>query len=122
MYIQAEFWERIISVLVNNALGPLQIIFLGRRFPPFGQIAIGAELTSLYKNNDDDDKTVRVIKGKGYYLIVKSVRDFVPNNPTDGAVVKVGGSVFAEECALKDTSREFCENKRIGYIEMGCLT
>ncbi len=53
-YVQAEFRERIVAVLANNALGSLQVVFLCWWCPPFGQIAIGAELTSLVKLNFDN--------------------------------------------------------------------
>lgn len=46
-YVQAELRERIVAILVNDALSAFQIVFLGWWLPPFGQIAVGSKLTSL---------------------------------------------------------------------------
>lgn len=41
------------------------------------------------------------------YLIIKAVGDFMPNDPANGRIVKIGGAILAEESALKDACWEF---------------
>jgi len=84
--VELEFGERVIAVLVNDALGSVQILFLGLGFPPISQIAVGSELATL---------------------VVESVCDFVADDPSDGRVIQIGGTIFAEEGSLQDASGEF---------------
>lgn len=47
-YVESKFGERVIAVLVDDALSSFQVIRLRRWFPPFLQIAIRTELASLF--------------------------------------------------------------------------
>ena len=84
--VEFEFGEGVIAVLVNDALGPVQILFLGLGFPPISQIAIGSELATL---------------------VVESVCYFVSDDPSDSRVIQIGRTIFAEEGSLQDASGKF---------------
>ena len=93
--VEFEFGERVIAVLVNDALGPVQILFLGLGFPPISQIAIGSELATL---------------------VVESVCYFVSDDPSDGRVIQIGRTIFAEEGSLQDASGKFWKNKQLETV------
>lgn len=46
------------------------------------------------------------------------MRNFVSNNPADGSVIEVGGTIFTKESALKDASREFWKKKGLDYFTL----
>jgi len=48
-YIEIQLRNRVVSILVDNTLGSLEILGFGFRIPPFGKISIRAELSSLYE-------------------------------------------------------------------------
>merc|ERR1711915_771587 len=77
--------NRVVAVLIYDALCLLQIFLLGFGFPPVNQVAISILLTSL------------VIKSMGYLM---------PNNKPDGSIVHIQWSVSIEEDTIENSCGE----------------
>lgn len=83
----------VVAILIDDALGLLQIRLLCVRLPPVAQVTLHIELTTL---------------------VVESVCDFVSNDITDGTEIHVLGSLSIEKVTLENASRELCVKQKNG--------
>lgn len=55
VYLEAELGERIVAVLVDDALGAFEVLLLRGRFPPLGQVAVRSELATLFHSRIESE-------------------------------------------------------------------
>lgn len=90
-YLESSCRFGVVAILLNDALGLIQITGFGFRFPPVDEIAVKIKLSSL---------------------VIETVCDFVANDKTDGTVIQITWPIGRKELSLKNASWKFCECKK----------